>query len=43
MGCLKQSRKVLRKKTQLCDDGSKGEEKEEVLDASQWQRQGKGF
>jgi hypothetical protein len=27
----------------LCDDGSKEEEKDEALDASQWQRQGKGF
>jgi hypothetical protein len=33
MGLLKQSRIVLRK-PQSCDDGSKGEEKEEALDAS---------
>jgi hypothetical protein len=31
------------RKTQSRDDGSKGEENEEVLDASQGQRQGKGF
>jgi hypothetical protein len=31
------------KKLQSCDDGSKVEEKEEVLHTSQGQRQGKGF
>jgi hypothetical protein len=41
MGCLKQLRIALRKKPQSCDDGSKGEEKEEALDVSQGQRQGK--
>jgi hypothetical protein len=42
MGCLKHTRIDLRK-TQSCDDGSKGEEKEDALDASQGERQGKGF
>jgi hypothetical protein len=40
---LKTAKNSIKKKTQSCDNGSKGEEKHEVLDASQGQRQGKGF
>jgi hypothetical protein len=43
MGCLKQPRIALRKTLISCDDGSKGEEKAEALDASQGQKQEKGF
>jgi hypothetical protein len=40
---LKTVEDSIKKNPQSCDDGSKVEEKEEALDASQGQRQGKGF
>jgi hypothetical protein len=42
-GMLKTVMDSIKKKTQSCDDGSKGDKKEEELDGSQLQRQGKGF
>jgi hypothetical protein len=40
---LKTVEDSIKKNPQSCDDSLKGEEKEEALDASQGQRQGKGF
>jgi hypothetical protein len=40
---LKATEHIIKKKIQSCDDGSKGEEKKEVLDVSQGRRKGKGF
>jgi hypothetical protein len=40
-GMLKTTEDTINKNPQSCDDGSKGEEKEETLDASQGQRQEK--
>jgi hypothetical protein len=42
-GMLKIAEDSIKKKIQSCDDGSKGEEMEEAFDASQGQRQEKGF